>query len=108
MNISVVILAAGRGKRMKSGMPKVLHEALGRPMLQYVINAVRPLKPSRTVVVIGNGADEVKRRMDDDSLSFVLQKELLGTGNALAIAKNELKTPYNRPDIEESPRKAPA
>ncbi len=91
MNISVVILAAGRGKRMKSGMPKVLHEALGMPMLQYVIDAVRPLKPSRTVVVIGNGADEVKRRMDDDSLSFVLQKELLGTGNALSIAKKELK-----------------
>ena len=91
MNISVVILAAGRGKRMKSGMPKVLHEALGRPMLQYVIDAVRPLKPSRTVVVIGNGADEVKKRMNDDSLSFVLQKELLGTGNALSIAIKELK-----------------
>ncbi len=90
MNLTVVILSAGLGKRMKSSMPKVLHEALGKPMLQHVIDAVKPLKPSRTVVVIGNGADEVRRRMSG-SLSFVLQKRLLGTGNALSIARKELK-----------------
>jgi bifunctional UDP-N-acetylglucosamine pyrophosphorylase/glucosamine-1-phosphate N-acetyltransferase len=91
MNLTVVILAAGLGKRMKSGMPKVLHEALGKPMLQHVIDAVKPLKPSRTIVVIGKGADEVRRRINDGSLSFVLQKRLLGTGNALSIARKELK-----------------
>ena len=91
MNLNVVILAAGLGKRMKSGMPKVLHEALGKPMLQYVIDAVKLLKPSRTIVVIGTGADEVRRRIKDDSVSFVLQKRLLGTGNALSIARKELK-----------------
>ena len=90
MKLSVVILAAGRGKRMKSGTPKILHEALGRPMIQYVIDAVHTLNPAKTIVVIGNGADEVKEAIHDGHLTFVLQKELLGTGDALAIAKKEL------------------
>ncbi len=90
MKLSVVILAAGRGKRMKSGIPKILHEALGRPMIQYVIDAVHTLNPAKTIVVIGNGADEVKGAIHDGHLTFVLQKELLGTGDALAIAKKEL------------------
>ncbi|MEN8264638.1 MAG: bifunctional UDP-N-acetylglucosamine diphosphorylase/glucosamine-1-phosphate N-acetyltransferase GlmU [Nitrospirota bacterium] len=91
MNLTVVILAAGLGKRMKSGLPKVLHESLGKPMLQHVIDALKPLKPSKIVVVIGNGADEVRRRIKDDKLSFVLQKKLLGTGDALSVARKELK-----------------
>ena len=91
MDLSVVILAAGRGKRMCSNTPKVLHEALGRPMLQYVVDAVKTLKPFKTVVVIGNGAEEVRKRIDDSHISFVLQKDLLGTGDALSIAKKELK-----------------
>ncbi|MEW6600477.1 MAG: NTP transferase domain-containing protein, partial [Nitrospirota bacterium] len=90
MKLSVVILAAGRGKRMKSRTPKILHEALGRPMVRYVIDAVKTLKPAKTILVVGNGADEVRARIDDGSLTFVLQKELLGTGDALAIAKKEI------------------
>ncbi len=92
MNVSVVILAAGRGKRMESHIPKVLHEALGRPMLQYVIDAVKKLNPANSVVVIGNGAEAVKKRINNGHLSFILQKHLLGTGNALSIAKKELKS----------------
>jgi len=90
MKLSVVILAAGRGKRMKSRTPKILHEALGKPMVGYVIDAVKTLGPAKTVVVVGNGADEVRGRIDDGHLTFVLQKELLGTGDALAIAQKEL------------------
>lgn len=90
MKLSAVILAAGRGKRMKSRTPKILHEALGRPMLRYVIDAVSTLKPAKTVLVIGNGADEVRGRISDSHLTFVLQKELLGTGDAVAIARKEL------------------
>ena len=86
MKLSVVILAAGLGKRMKSSVPKVLHEALGRPMLQHTIDAVKKLKPGKTVVVIGNGARAVKERVNEDGLTFVLQKKLLGTGNALLTA----------------------
>lgn len=90
MGLSVVILAAGLGKRMKSLKPKVLHEILGRPMLRHVIDAVMPLKPAKIVVVVGNGADNVVGRMNDRGLSFVIQKKLLGTGNALDIAKKAL------------------
>jgi len=91
MKLSVVILAAGLGKRMKSSLPKVLHEALGRPMLQHTIDAVKKLKPEKTVVVIGNGPQAVKDRVKEDGLTFVLQKNLLGTGNARLAAKKELK-----------------
>jgi bifunctional UDP-N-acetylglucosamine pyrophosphorylase/glucosamine-1-phosphate N-acetyltransferase len=91
MSLSVVILAAGLGKRMKSQTPKVLHEALGKPMVQHVIDAVKALKPAKTIVVIGNGAEEVRKRIDDSGLTFVLQKNLLGTGDALSTAKKELK-----------------
>jgi len=90
MKLSAVILAAGRGKRMESRTPKILHEALGRPMLRYVIDAVKTLKPAKTVVVIGNGADEVRGRISEGHLTFVLQKELLGTGDAVAIARKEV------------------
>lgn len=91
MNLSVVILAAGRGKRMKSDIPKVLHNALGKPLLQHVVDAIRPLKPDKTVVVIGNGAETVKNRMNNNGLSFIVQQQLLGTGDALSVAKKELK-----------------
>ncbi len=91
MNLNVVILAAGMGTRMKSSTPKVLHEALGKPMLQHTIDAVKKLKPAKTVVVIGNGAEQVKESVDDGSLTFALQKKLLGTGDALSIARKELK-----------------
>ena len=90
MKLSVVILAAGLGKRMKSSIPKVLHELLGKPMLQYVIEAVRPLRPAKIIVVVGNGADEVKKKFSRDNVTFVLQKKLLGTGDALAAARREI------------------
>lgn len=92
MNLNVVILAAGRGKRMKSQIPKVLHEVLGMPMIRYALDAVKPLRPQNTIAVIGNGAELVRKRMAGETrLSFVIQKQLLGTGNALAIARRKLK-----------------
>jgi len=91
MNLSVVILAAGRGKRMNSRKPKVLHEILGRPMLRYTIDAVKPLKPQKLIVVIGNSTEAVRNKIDDKDVSFVIQKELLGTGDALAAAQKLLK-----------------
>jgi bifunctional UDP-N-acetylglucosamine pyrophosphorylase/glucosamine-1-phosphate N-acetyltransferase len=86
MDLSIVILAAGRGRRMRSSIPKVLHEVLGRPMLQYSIDAVKALKPEKLVVVVGNGSEAVRERIDDNDIAFVLQKSLLGTGNALSVA----------------------
>jgi bifunctional UDP-N-acetylglucosamine pyrophosphorylase/glucosamine-1-phosphate N-acetyltransferase len=83
MSFSVVILAAGMGTRMKSKFPKVVHEAAGRPLVEHVLRAVAPLKPSKIVVVVGHGADVVKERLDNYDVTFVLQEKQLGTGHAL-------------------------
>ncbi|MEK7309181.1 MAG: bifunctional UDP-N-acetylglucosamine diphosphorylase/glucosamine-1-phosphate N-acetyltransferase GlmU, partial [Nitrospirota bacterium] len=90
-SLSVVIPAAGKGKRMHSLRPKVLHEVLGKPIIQYVIEAVKGLKPKKVVVVIGGAADEVKKQINNKSVLFVKQRKLLGTGNAVAEAKTVLK-----------------
>ena len=90
MNLSIVILAAGLGKRMNSDAPKVLHEALGKPLLQHVLDAVSALKPAKTIVVIGNGAQKVIEKIDNGNIQFVIQKKLLGTGNALSVAREKL------------------
>ncbi len=91
MNLSAVILAAGQGKRMKTRKPKVLHKILGKPILQHTVDAVKALKPERLVIVVGNGADEVEEQITDRSVSFVTQKKLLGTGNALLEAEKALR-----------------
>ncbi|MBN9473596.1 MAG: UDP-N-acetylglucosamine diphosphorylase/glucosamine-1-phosphate N-acetyltransferase [Bordetella sp. SCN 67-23] len=89
--LNIVILAAGMGKRMKSDLPKVLHGLAGRPMLTHVLGAARALDPSRIVLVVGHGADTVKRHYERDTdLGFVLQQPQLGTGHAVQQAVPEL------------------
>lgn len=90
MSVTAVILAAGEGTRMKSKKPKVLHEILGKPMIQYVVSAVRPLNPERIVVVVGHGADRVTRELDGD-LRIAVQEEQLGTGHAVMQALPEIE-----------------
>ena len=90
-DFSAVILAAGHGTRMKSSLPKMLHLAAGRPLLEHVIRAVQPLAPRRTLIVIGHGAERVRRRFSDFDVSFVLQEEQLGTGHALRTALPDLE-----------------
>jgi bifunctional UDP-N-acetylglucosamine pyrophosphorylase / glucosamine-1-phosphate N-acetyltransferase len=92
MSLSVVILAAGMGTRMKSRLPKVLHEAAGRPLVEHVVLSVQPLKPDKIILVIGNGADHVRARMQRHPVTFVLQEKQLGTGHALLQTQDELKT----------------
>lgn len=91
MSFSVVILAAGMGTRMKSSLPKMLHEAAGRPLTEHVIRAVAPLQPTKTVVVIGHGAEQVKARLSGYDVEFVLQEKQLGTGHALMQTEAALK-----------------
>jgi bifunctional UDP-N-acetylglucosamine pyrophosphorylase / glucosamine-1-phosphate N-acetyltransferase len=91
MSFSVVILAAGQGTRMKSKLPKVLHEAASRSLVEHVVRAVAPLKPVKTVIVIGHGAEQVKERMQQHPVEFVLQEKQLGTGHALMQTENALK-----------------
>jgi bifunctional UDP-N-acetylglucosamine pyrophosphorylase / glucosamine-1-phosphate N-acetyltransferase len=89
MSLSVVVLAAGEGKRFRSALPKPLHPLAGRPLLWHVLAATAPLKSDRTVVVVGVGAEEVTaaaERFDVGPLEFVVQPEPRGTGDALATA----------------------
>jgi len=86
MALGVVILAAGQGTRMKSALPKVLHQLADRPLLQHVIDTARTLDPARIVVVYGHGGELVRERITDDDLIWAAQAEQLGTGHAVQQA----------------------
>ena len=86
MPVSVVILAAGQGKRMNSALPKVLQPLAGRPMLAHVLASARALEPAAIHVVYGYGGDAVKAAFPDADVSWVLQKTQLGTGHAVGQA----------------------
>jgi bifunctional UDP-N-acetylglucosamine pyrophosphorylase/glucosamine-1-phosphate N-acetyltransferase len=82
--IATVILAAGKGTRMKSDLVKVLHPLLGLPMLSYPIDlSLNGIKAEKTIVVVGYQADQIKERFKNPQIQFVLQKEQLGTGHAV-------------------------
>ncbi len=82
MKTTAVILAAGQGTRMRSKLPKVLHPILGRPMLQYALDAVRHVADDHPVVIIGHGAEEIQS-LFQDQVRFALQEPQLGTGHAV-------------------------
>lgn len=84
--IEVCILAAGKGTRMKSSKPKVLHPIAGRPMLRHLVSTVQSLGINNVHVVVGSGADEVKQSFQNDDIDFVLQLEQKGTGHAVMQA----------------------
>lgn len=87
-DLHVVILAAGKGTRMKSALPKVLHPLAGRPLIKHVLRTVDSLPVTSKVLVVGHGADDVKAALADrDDLSFVTQSPQLGTGHALLQAE---------------------
>lgn len=91
-HLYIVVLAAGKGTRMKSALPKVLHLACGLPLLEHVLRAADPLEPARTVVVVGHAAELVKARLGSRSgLTAVIQEPQLGTGHALLQSEPELK-----------------
>ena len=81
--VVVAILAAGRGTRMKSDLPKVLHSLGGRSIVERVIASVEPLSPSRRLVIVGYQAEQVKSGLQSRSLEFVEQTVQLGTGHAI-------------------------
>lgn len=85
-NLSVIILAAGQGTRMRSARPKVLQPLGGRPMLGHVLDTARDLGPRKIHVVYGHGGDAVPAAFDDSTLDWVLQAEQLGTGHAVQQA----------------------
>jgi bifunctional UDP-N-acetylglucosamine pyrophosphorylase/glucosamine-1-phosphate N-acetyltransferase len=80
--LAALILAAGKGTRMKSARPKVLHEVCGRPLFAYPLEAARSVAPERLLTVVGHGADAVRERFAEQ-VEFVLQAEQRGTGHAV-------------------------
>ena len=89
-SIAVVVLAAGKGTRMKSGLAKVLHPIAGRPMLSFPLAAAASLNPERLVVVVGRDADRIREAFAEQVI-FVSQEEQRGTGHAVAQAEGALK-----------------
>ena len=83
MSLSIVILAAGQGTRMRSAQPKVLHPIGGRPLLRHVINTASQLSPDSIHVVFGHGGDQVREVLADADVSWIEQAEQLGTGHAV-------------------------
>ncbi|MCW8840190.1 MAG: bifunctional UDP-N-acetylglucosamine diphosphorylase/glucosamine-1-phosphate N-acetyltransferase GlmU [Gammaproteobacteria bacterium] len=86
MNLEVIILAAGKGTRMRSALPKVLHPIAGRPMLAHVIETARSLSPAAIHVVYGHGGEHVRESISDPDLHWVEQDRQLGTGHAVEQA----------------------
>jgi len=86
-NIATIILAAGKGTRMKSDLAKVLHPLLGQPMLSYTIAlSLNEIKAEKTIVVVGHQADQIKENFKDLKIEFALQEKQLGTGHAVLQA----------------------
>ena len=91
MALDIIVLAAGQGKRMRSGLPKVLHALAGRPLLGHVIDTANQLAPRRIFVVHGHGADQVRAAFEGAAgVEWVLQAEQLGTGHAVQQAVSGL------------------
>lgn len=90
--LQVVILAAGQGTRMRSGLPKVLHPIAGQAMVRHVIAAAAALNSQKTVAVVGHGAAVVESALADTGVQFVLQSPQLGTGHAVQMALPALQS----------------
>ena len=85
-SLAIIVLAAGKGTRMKSDLAKVLHPLAGVPMLSFTLDLARSLQPNRLVVVVGAQRDLVKERFAAKGVIFVDQEEQLGTGHAVLMA----------------------
>jgi bifunctional UDP-N-acetylglucosamine pyrophosphorylase/glucosamine-1-phosphate N-acetyltransferase len=84
--LSIVILAAGQGKRMKSDLPKVLQPLAGKPLLSHVLDTAKSLSAADIHVVYGHGGDRVREALAKENVQWALQAEQLGTGHAVAQA----------------------
>lgn len=87
---SIIILAAGKGTRMKSTKAKVLHEVFHAPMIHHVLDSVLPLRPKNTVVVIGHQKAAVKDALNGYDITYAVQENQLGTGHAVLAAQEHI------------------
>jgi len=91
MGLAVIIMAAGKGTRMHSDLPKVLHKANGKPLVEYVLDTSNALDPEKIVLIIGHQAEMVKEATADFKVIAALQEPQLGTGHAVMQANNALR-----------------
>ncbi len=89
-DIAAIILAAGKGTRMKSDLHKVLHPIAGRPMLMHLMASVDALAPAKKVVVVGSGKEQLEAALAGSGTDFAVQAPQLGTGHAVQMAENAL------------------
>ena len=89
-DLAIVILAAGKGTRLKSSLAKVLHRAGGRPLIQHVVAACAPLKARKIVAVVGHQAEQVSAEIESGEAESVLQQPQHGTGHAMQVARRAL------------------
>src|SRR5215471_11293557 len=95
-NVSVLLLAAGKGTRFKSEHAKVLHLLAGKPLGGYALEAALDAKPERTYVIVGHEAEAVRNALTRPGVAFVQQIQQLGTGHAVRVARGEIeKCPSN-------------
>src|SRR5579872_150709 len=91
-NLVLVILAAGKGTRLKSALAKVLHRAGGRPLVEQVVRACLPLKPREIVAVVGHQAEDVTAAVEPLGVKSVLQEPQRGTGHAMLVARRAISS----------------
>ena len=89
-DVAIVVLAAGKGTRLKSSLAKVLHNAGGRPLVEHVVRACAPLNAKKTVVIVGHQAEQVTQFIEPIGAEAVLQQPQHGTGHAMLVAKRTL------------------
>ena len=89
-DLSIIIMAAGKGTRMNSKRPKVLHELAGKSLINHVINTAKLLSPKYIVVILGYESDLIKQSINDDNILFSIQRRQKGTGHAVMKAKQHL------------------
>ena len=90
MALAILIMAAGKGTRMKSDLPKVLHRANGKPIVEYVLDTASILAPDKTIIIVGHEAEKVIEAIRAYPVTPVLQEPQLGTGNAVMQAEAPL------------------
>src|ERR1700728_3961958 len=86
----IVILAAGKGTRLKSALAKVLHRAGGGPLVEQVVRACQPLKPREIIAVVGHQAEDVSAAVEPLGVKTVLQEPQRGTGHAMLMARRAI------------------
>ena len=93
-----IILAAGKGTRMKSKLYKVLHPVCGKPMVEHIVQSVEQTHPEKIITIVGHGAEQVKAQIGDRS-EYALQAEQLGTGHAVMQAMAALEGKKGTPKL---------